>query len=238
TTVLAAHGVARHVRDEAADRCLRVIDATCPLVSKVHAEARRFARGGYDIVLVGHRDHEEVQGTLGEVPGIRLVEGPDDVESVEVGDPERVAFLTQTTLATDEVADTVERLRRRFPSLTGPAAADICYATQNRQEAVRALAGECDVMIVVGSANSSNSNRLVEVAERSGCPARLVDDWSELDLGWLAGAATVGVTAGASAPADAVTDVVGALAGLGPVDVLERRVATEDVAFALPGEVR
>ena len=237
--VIAAHGVAPEVHEEAHARGLRVIDATCPLVAKVHAEARRFARDGYRIVLVGHLDHEEVQGTVGEAPeAIAVVEEAGAAEQVQAADPERVAYLTQTTLAVDEVQEVVDALRARFPALTGPRADDICYATQNRQEAVRTLAAECDVMLVVGSRNSSNSNRLVEVAERFGCTARLVEDASELDDALVRDASTIGITAGASAPESLVQGVVDALAAFGPVDVVERDVVQESMRFTLPVEVR
>ena len=237
--VLAAHGVAPEVRADAYSRELRVIDATCPLVNKVHVEARRFARDGYRIVLVGHSDHEEVQGTLGEAPhAIDVVEHPADVDRLQPPDPQRVAFLTQTTLALDEVQEVVDRLRERFPAVVGPSADDVCYATQNRQEAVRALAGECDLLLVVGSRNSSNSNRLVEVAQRQGCASHLVEDASEIELSWLRDASTVGITAGASAPESLVRGVVDTLASLGSVTVREREVVHESVHFALPAEVR
>jgi len=237
--VIAAHGVAPEVHEEAHERGLRVIDATCPLVAKVHAEARRFARDGYRIVLVGHLDHEEVQGTVGEAPeAIEVVDEPAAADQVQASDPEHVAYLTQTTLAVDEVQEVVDALRARFPALTGPRADDICYATQNRQEAVRTLAAECDVMLVVGSRNSSNSNRLVEVAERFGCTARLLEDASELDDALVRDAATIGITAGASAPESLVQGVVDALAAFGPVDVVERDVVQESMRFTLPVEVR
>jgi 4-hydroxy-3-methylbut-2-enyl diphosphate reductase len=233
--VLSAHGVAPSVRAAAAARGLRVIDATCPLVAKVHAEARRFADAGYTVLLVGHAGHEEVVGTLGEAPEtIRLVQDAADAERVEVADPQRVAYVTQTTLAVDETADVVAILRRRFPALVGPRREDICYATQNRQQAVKTLAGACDAVLVVGSANSSNSNRLVEVAERHGARARLVEDETALDLGWLAGARTLGVTAGASAPEALVQRVLGALRGLGPLDIREHAVARETARFKIP----
>jgi 4-hydroxy-3-methylbut-2-en-1-yl diphosphate reductase len=238
-TVLAAHGVAPTVRAEADERGLRVIDATCPLVAKVHTEARSFARRDYDIVLIGHADHEEVEGTVGEAPDrIQIVDGPDDVSRLRVRNPEKVAYLTQTTLAVDDVADIVEALRTRFPNVTGPRADDICYATQNRQEAVRAIVGECDLVLVVGSRNSSNSNRLAEVARRSGTPAVLIEDASELDPELVAGATTIGLTAGASAPESLVEGVIAALGELGPVIVEHRPVLVEDVHFALPAEVR
>jgi 4-hydroxy-3-methylbut-2-enyl diphosphate reductase len=240
TVVLAAHGVSPDVRSEAAARQgFTVIDATCPLVAKVHHEARRYAARGYDIVLVGHEDHEEVIGTYGEAPDrMHVVATPDDVAALELDAGAPIAYLTQTTLATDETEEIVDALRSRFPELVGPPADDICYATQNRQDAVRAIAGECDLLLVVGSANSSNTARLVEVARREGCRAELVEDAGQLRLSWLDGAATVGITAGASAPESLVDDVVRALCTLGPVDVEERRTTSESVRFTLPPQVR
>jgi len=235
-TVLAAHGVAPTVRSDAAGRRLRTIDATCPLVAKVHNEARRYADLGYSIVLVGHSEHEEVVGTHGEAPdAIHIVEDVIDVRDLPLDLDAPVAFLTQTTLATDETAEVVDALRARFVNLTGPRADDICYATQNRQDAVRALASECELILVVGSRNSSNSNRLVEVALRSGCPAYLIEDETELRPSWLEGVETIGVTAGASAPESIVSRVVAALS---PTSVEERHVVTENVRFTLPQEVR
>jgi 4-hydroxy-3-methylbut-2-en-1-yl diphosphate reductase len=237
--VFSAHGVSPQVRSEAVHRRLNVIDATCPLVTKVHTEARRFARAGYRIVLVGHEGHEEVEGTTGEAPeAIQLIEGADQVGRLELRDGEQVAYLTQTTLAVDEVEDVVDALRDRFPQLTGPGSEDICYATSNRQDAVKALARECDLLLVIGSQNSSNSKRLVEVSEREGCRAQLLDDEREIDPEWLVGAHTVGVTAGASAPEILVDRVIGALAGLGPVEVQERQVVQESMQFTLPIELR
>jgi 4-hydroxy-3-methylbut-2-enyl diphosphate reductase len=239
TVIFSAHGVSPAVRTEAADRRLNVIDATCPLVSKVHAEARRYADRGFDIVLVGHEGHEEVEGTFGEAPErTHVIAGADEVDGLDVQDPERVAYLTQTTLAVDETAEVVEALRERFPALVGPKASDICYATQNRQDAVRALAAECDLVLVVGSTNSSNSRRLVEVSERAGCPALLIEDASEIPPELLIDAARVGLTAGASAPESLVQGVIRALDGLGATSVSERTVATEDVHFKLPLELR
>jgi 4-hydroxy-3-methylbut-2-en-1-yl diphosphate reductase len=239
TVVFSAHGVSPEVRSEAADRELRVIDATCPLVTKVHTEARRFAHSGHTIFLIGHQGHEEVEGTTGEVPdAVHVIEDPGDVEDVEVADPARVAYLTQTTLAVDEVSDVVAALRRRFPTLAGPGSDDICYATQNRQDAVKGLAGDCDLVLVIGSDNSSNSKRLVEVAERAGTSARLIDDETDIDLRALATAHTIGLTAGASAPEALVTSVLDALAGLGPIEVEERVVGQESMRFTLPVEVR
>ncbi|HZA76763.1 MAG TPA: 4-hydroxy-3-methylbut-2-enyl diphosphate reductase [Acidimicrobiales bacterium] len=236
--VFSAHGVSPAVEAAAAERGQAVIDATCPLVAKVHREVRRFSERDYSVVLVGHAHHDEVEGTIGEAPDIRLVSTADDAAAVDVPDPERVAYVTQTTLALDDVAEVVDVLRDRFPGLVGPAADDVCYATQNRQDAVRAIADECDLLLVVGSQNSSNSQRLVEVAERAGCPAHLVDDERDIDLAWLAGAATVGVTAGASAPSWIVDRVVASLGGLGPLDVRTRTVTAETVRFSLPEEVR
>ncbi len=239
TVIFSAHGVSPAVRGEARQRDLDVIDATCPLVSKVHAEARRFAATGFDIVLVGHAGHEEVDGTFGEAPDrIQIVASAEEVAGVRVADPERVAYLSQTTLAVDETEQVVAVLRERFPSAVGPASSDICYATQNRQDAVRALARDCDLILVVGSANSSNSRRLVEVAERAGCRARLIDDASQIPPVILQGARRIGLTAGASAPEALVEQVIDALGGLGKVTVSERTVATETMQFKLPPEVR
>jgi len=238
-TVFSAHGVSPAVRRMAAARRLQVIDATCPLVTKVHTEARRFARNGYTIVLVGHDGHEEVEGTTGEAPeAIRLIESADEVDRLDLERDRPIAYLTQTTLAVDEVDDVVTALRDRFPTLAGPGSDDICYATSNRQDAVRAIATECDLMLVIGSSNSSNSRRLVEVAERAGCAAKLLDDETGLDPAWLVSARTVGVTAGASAPEGLVERVVGALAGLGPVHVEERGIVDESVEFTLPAVLR
>ena len=237
--VFSAHGVSPMVREAARDRHLDVIDATCPLVSKVHAEARRFSQRGYTIMLVGHAGHDEIEGTLGEAPdAIRLVEDIHAAREVEARDPDRVAYLTQTTLAVDETSEIVETLRERFPQLAGPRTDDICYATQNRQDAVRALARDCDSILVVGSSNSSNSMRLVEVAERSGCPAHLVDGIGDVDPAWLRGVRTVGVTAGASAPERIVQDLVTSLRALGPVEVTENNGINENVRFGLPAELK
>jgi len=238
TAVFSAHGVSPDVRRNAGNRALDVIDATCPLVSKVHAEARRFAHEGRTIFLIGHDGHEEVEGTTGEAPdSIRLVQDMKDAERIEAPDPDRVAYLTQTTLAVDETNEIVEVLRARFPALRGPGSDDICYATANRQEAVRKVARDAEVVLVAGSQTSSNSKRLVEVAEREGARAYLVDDETELDVAWLHGVATVGVTAGASAPERIVDRLVGALAALGPVEVEERTTTHEDVQFNLPKEL-
>jgi 4-hydroxy-3-methylbut-2-enyl diphosphate reductase len=238
TVVFSAHGVSPAVRATAARRGLDVIDATCPLVSKVHAEARRFAQAGFDIVLVGHEGHEEVEGTFGEAPErTQVIASEAEVAALQVEDPARVAYLTQTTLAVDETTGVLDALRDRFPEAVGPPSSDICYATQNRQDAVRALAGECELVLVVGSENSSNSRRLVEVAERAGCEAMLVEGAEQIPPAALAGVRRVGVTAGASAPESLVRRVVDALGGLGAVNVSERRVTTENMHFKLPPEV-
>jgi 4-hydroxy-3-methylbut-2-enyl diphosphate reductase len=237
--VFSAHGVSPRVRAEAQRRHLNVVDATCPLVSKVHAEARRFGSDGYTVFLIGHEGHEEVEGTSGEMPEhIRVIDPDADIPGLEVPDPDRVAYLTQTTLAVDETRGVIERLRARFPEIAGPRSDDICYATQNRQDAVRALAAECDLVLVVGSRNSSNSNRLVEVARRSGAAARLLDDESQLEPAWFDGVRRIGVTAGASSPERIVQRMVNALEVFGPLERAERAVADETVHFALPREVR
>ncbi len=240
TVVFAAHGVSPAVRTEASRRPdLRVIDATCPLVAKVHHEVRRFAQLGHQIVVVGHADHEEVEGTVGEAPDlIQVVERVEQVDDLEIDASAPVAYLTQTTLATDETSAIVDRLRDRFPRIAGPHVDDICYATQNRQDALRKLATGCEVMLVIGSANSSNTARLVEVAARAGCRAHLVEDMGHVELGWLEGVRSVGVTAGASAPPDLVDEVVTALAALSGATVFEDVVAEETVHFALPPQVR
>ncbi|MBO0833863.1 MAG: 4-hydroxy-3-methylbut-2-enyl diphosphate reductase [Actinobacteria bacterium] len=238
--VFSAHGVAPEVRQEARDRSLRTIDATCPLVTKVHNEARRFAAQDYDILLIGHEGHEEVIGTTGEAPAnIHLVDGPGGGESVQVRDPAKVAWLSQTTLSVDETAETVAALRKKFPLLLDPPSDDICYATQNRQTAVKAIAAQAEIVIVVGSRNSSNSVRLVEVAREAGAAAAyLVDDASELDSGWLDGVATVGVTSGASVPEDLVTGVMDRLAEYGFGTVEEVEAVPERMTFGLPRELR
>ncbi|HWB65472.1 MAG TPA: 4-hydroxy-3-methylbut-2-enyl diphosphate reductase [Mycobacteriales bacterium] len=236
--VLAAHGVAPVVRQQAADRGLDVVDATCPLVAKVHQEVRRYAGADHTVVLIGHGDHEEVVGSAGEAPGqVRIVADEAAAEAVEVADPDRVAYVMQTTLAVDEAERVAAVLRRRFPKMRAPRHDDICYATSNRQQAVREIATGCDVVLVVGSANSSNSQRLVEVARRAGAASYLVDDATGIRPRWLAGARRVGVTAGASAPPELVDGVVTALSGLGPVRLTEHRAVDEDVRFGLPKEV-
>jgi 4-hydroxy-3-methylbut-2-enyl diphosphate reductase len=238
TVVFSAHGVAQSVRTEAARRGLNVIDATCPLVAKVHNEARRFDRLGYTVVLIGHDGHDETEGTLGEIPSrIQLVERPGDADRVVAPDPDKVAYLTQTTLAVDDVAEISGALRRRFPLIETPRSDDLCYATTNRQQSVKAIAAESDLVLVLGSANSSNSLRLVEVARRCGTRAHLVEDATSLRPEWLRGTHTVGITAGASAPPYLVDEVIGTLGELGPVQIEEREVARERVRFALPKEV-
>ncbi len=238
TVVFSAHGVSPQVKAVASERGLDVIDATCPLVNKVHAEARTYARMGKTVVLVGHDGHEEVEGTMGEAPeAIRLVERVEDLDRLEIDDPDQVAYLTQTTLSVDDTTHVVDALRERFPALAGPRSADICYATSNRQSALKAVARESDVVLVVGSVNSSNSVRLVEVSEKEGTPAYLIDDETDLDPVWLHGARTIGLTAGASAPERLVRRVIDELAGLGPVEVEDRTVARESIQFNLPKEV-
>ena len=238
--VFSAHGVAPQVRQDASDRNLRTIDATCPLVTKVHNEARRFAAQDYDILLIGHEGHEEVVGTTGEAPArIHLVDGPGGSDNVQVRDPARVAWLSQTTLSVDETNQTVAALRERFPQLLDPPSDDICYATQNRQAAVKEIARESDVVLVVGSRNSSNSVRLVEVALEAGATAAyLIDDATHLSGQWLDGAATVGVTSGASVPEDLIAGVLGWLAESGFGDVEEVETVREGTVFALPHELR
>ena len=238
--VFSAHGVSPAVREEARDRGLRTIDATCPLVTKVHNEARRFAAQDYDILLIGHEGHEEVVGTTGEAPAhIHLVDGPAGSDSVEVRDPAKVAWLSQTTLSVDETTETVSALRKRFPLLIDPPSDDICYATQNRQVAVKQIAADSDVVIVVGSLNSSNSVRLVEVARDAGARAAyLVDDASGIDPSWLDGVSTVGVTSGASVPEDLVAGVLAQLADSGFTDVEEVEAVQERMVFGLPRELR
>ena len=238
TAVFSAHGVSPQVREAAAKRRLRVIDATCPLVTKVHLEAIRFARMNYDILLVGHAGHEEVEGTMGEAASqIRLVSSVAEAESIDVKDPERVAFITQTTLSMEDTRPIVETLRRRFPKIQSPAKDDICYATQNRQVAVRALAKQAPLILVVGSRNSSNSNRLVEEAQLAGARAYLVDDVSQIDPAWLEGVETVGITSGASAPDFLVEEIVRRFGGRDAVEVEEVLTVEENVHFPLPPEV-
>lgn len=237
--VFSAHGVSPEVRREAARRGLATVDATCPLVAKVHAEARRFASDGYLVALIGHAGHEEVDGTLGEAPAATaLVESAADVAKLRPADPGKVAYLMQTTLAADEAGGVVDAILDRFPAARGPGSDDICYATTNRQRSVRAIAAESDVVLVAGSVNSSNSQRLVETAQRAGTSAYLVDSAEDIELGWLAGMSTIGITAGASAPPAVVGQIVDALSGLGAIETSEVVVATESVQFGLPRELR
>jgi 4-hydroxy-3-methylbut-2-enyl diphosphate reductase len=237
--VFSAHGVSPSVRAEAEQRSLQTIDATCPLVTKVHLEAERYARKGYQIVLVGHRGHVEVEGTLGHAPDrMLLVETAEDAERLEVRDPDRLAVLTQTTLSVDDTREILDVLRRRFPSIHAPSKDDICYATQNRQNAVKAIAQEADLVLVVGAPSSSNSNRLVEVARAAGSHAELIEDAGELAPDWLEGVRTVGVTAGASAPEGLVQEVISQLHQLGCGEVEEVSIVDEHVTFGLPPELR
>src|SRR5512144_849163 len=240
TVVFSAHGVSPEVHRQAEERSLKTIDATCPLVTKVHHEARRFAGEDYDILLIGHAGHEEVEGTAGEAPGhIQLVQSPEDVANIEVRDPAKVAWLSQTTLSVDETLETVAAIRERFPQLLDPPSDDICYATQNRQLAVKEISQNADLVIVVGSGNSSNSVRLVEVALEAGAKAaHRVDDASEIDEAWLEGVDTVSVTSGASVPDDLVEGVLGFPAERGYPDAKAVHTAEESLTFALPPELR
>ena len=240
TVVFSAHGVAPEVYEQAKARRLRAIDATCPLVTKVHQEARRYAADDYDILLIGHEGHEEVIGTAGEAPAhVQLVDGPDAVDSVTVRDPAKVVWLSQTTLSVDETLETVDRLKRRLPLLQSPPSDDICYATQNRQQAVKEMAAACDVVLVVGSTNSSNSVRLREVALGAGARAAyLIDFATEIDPAWLVGASTVGLTSGASVPEDLVDEVLDLLATHGFAEVSEVVAAEERLTFSLPQELK
>jgi 4-hydroxy-3-methylbut-2-en-1-yl diphosphate reductase len=237
--IFSAHGVSPAVRQEAKERNLQVIDATCPLVTKVHLEAVRFARQGYSIILIGHAGHDEVIGTLGEAPEATfLVSNVQDVEKLTVSDPEKIAYLTQTTLSLDETRDIVQRLQERFPAIKGPKTQDICYATENRQLGVKAVTSLTDVLLVVGSQNSSNSRRLVEVCQNDGVPAYLVDDSGEVNPKWLEGAATVAVTAGASAPENLVLELIDSLRTVFGFDSLEEmELKEEDVRFHLPADL-
>jgi len=237
TVIFSAHGISPAVREEARRRGLRVVDATCPLVTKVHLEAIRYAREGYSIILIGHEDHDEVIGTLGEAPErIIVVDSVEEVERLVLPDPEKVAYLTQTTLSVDDTRDVIEALRRKFPKIVGPSRDDICYATQNRQTAVKRLVDDVDVLLVIGAANSSNAKRLVEVARTAGTPSHLINDVRDIQPEWLAGVARVGITAGASTPEILVSQAVETLRGEG-VKVREVHVVEEDVRFALPLEL-
>jgi 4-hydroxy-3-methylbut-2-en-1-yl diphosphate reductase len=238
-TVFSAHGVSPAVHAEAGRRGLQTIDATCPLVTKVHREVVKFAREGYTIVLIGHAGHEEVEGTMGEAPDHTvLVETEADVDALEIEDPERVAYVSQTTLSVDETRAIIARLREKFPAITGPRTDDICYATTNRQAAVKAMAAQCDLVLVIGSQNSSNSQRLVEVARDHGAEAHLIDNAGQVDEAWLEGKAVVGISSGASAPEELVDSLVQFFRERGVEDVSEFEVVREDVRFMLPKTIR
>lgn len=240
--VFSAHGVSQDVRAQAAERGLRVFDATCPLVTKVHLEVARHCKGGFDVVLIGHRGHPEVEGTMGQCAAdggrMHLVEDLDDVAGLAIADPDRVAYVTQTTLSVDDTAGIIDALRKRFPKLTGPKKSDICYATQNRQDAVRDLADRADLVLVVGSTTSSNSNRLRELAEKAGTPTYLIDGADDIQREWLADGARVGLTAGASAPELLVEQVIQRLRDWGAAAVEEQSGIRENVTFALPKELQ
>lgn len=237
-TVFSAHGVAKRVEQVARERQLPVIDATCPLVAKVHAEGRRYAAGGREIVLVGHAGHAEVEGTIGQIPGrVHLVQTVEDVATLEVGTPDQLAYVTQTTLSVDDTRGIISALKARFPAIVGPDVRDICYATQNRQQAVRDLAQQVEMILVVGSRNSSNSNRLREIGAELGLPSYLIDDAAALQPGWFDGVGTVGLTAGASAPEMLVRGVIEGLRRFGPVEVATLPGVAEDVRFKFPAEV-
>ena len=238
-TIFSAHGVARKVQDEAAERGLRVLNATCPLVSKVHAQGRHYLRNGRTVILIGHAGHPEVEGTLGQIPGpVILVQTESDVNGLDLAEDTPIAYVTQTTLSIDDTRNIIDALKARFKNIVGPDTSDICYATQNRQSAVRKLCKVADVILVVGSKNSSNSNRLREIGLEEGIPSYLIADGKELDSAWLAGVATVGLTAGASAPEELVFDVIEALRRHGPVEVEEMDGVRETLEFRLPKELR
>ncbi len=239
TVVFSAHGVAPSVHKNSEEQGLKTIDATCPLVTKVHAEARHYAKRGYTVVLIGHEGHEEVEGTMGEAPeAIILVESPEDAETVDLSHAEKLSYITQTTLSVDETNEVIEVLRRRFPWIEAPKKEDICYATTNRQRAVKAMLSEIQLLLVIGSRNSSNSNRLVEVARAAGVASHLIDDETEIDESWLEGVETLGVTSGASAPERLVDRVIGWFRERGVTDVEPFTDETEDVTFKLPVEIR
>jgi 4-hydroxy-3-methylbut-2-enyl diphosphate reductase len=239
TVVFSAHGVAPRVHENAERRRLRTIDATCPLVTKVHVEAKKFAAQGYTIVLIGHEGHEEVEGTMGEAPErIVLIQSEEDVDTLEVDDPNRIAYISQTTLSVDETRAIINRLREKFPAIVGPRTDDICYATTNRQAAVKQLARACDLVLVIGSDNSSNSNRLVEVAREEGSESHLIDNELQVEEDWLSGKRVVGITSGASAPEELVERLVQFFRSRGTTDVQELEVVEEDVRFMLPKAIR
>jgi 4-hydroxy-3-methylbut-2-enyl diphosphate reductase len=239
TVVFSAHGVAPTVHENAINRNLRTIDATCPLVTKVHVEAKKFAAEDYTIVLVGHEGHEEVEGTMGEAPGsIVLVQSVEDADALEVKDPSRIAYITQTTLSVDETREIINRLRERFPQIVGPRTDDICYATTNRQAAVKQLARHCELVLVIGSRNSSNSNRLVEVAREYGAESHLIDNESQVQEEWLEGKERIGITSGASAPEELVQRLIQFFRARGTTEIEELDVIREDVRFMLPKSIR
>lgn len=244
TVIFSAHGVSQSVRQEAAKRALRVFDATCPLVTKVHLEVARRCRDGYEVILIGHRGHPEVEGTMGqclredENAHIHLVVTDEDVEQLEIASPEKIAYVTQTTLSMDDTDQVIQALKKRFPHITGPKKKDICYATQNRQDAVKELASRCDLVLVVGSPNSSNSNRLREIAEKHGTPAYLIDGPDDIDKSWLKNSTHIGLTAGASAPEILVESVVAKLRTWGVSESIENKGKREEVVFSLPKELQ
>ena len=238
-TVFSAHGVSQKVEEDASARGLKPLDATCPLVSKVHKEGQRYATKGYEVVLIGHENHPEVEGTLGQIPGmVHLVSEVEDVEKLQVRNPEKVAYVTQTTLSVDDTRDVIQALRKRFPNIAGPDIKDICYATQNRQAAVRALAAQVELMLVVGAQNSSNSNRLCEVSNDSGIPSYLVEDPSKIDPEWIRGKNTIGITAGASTPEELVQDLIEKLREYDELEIATMGGISENVRFSLPVSLR
>ena len=238
-TVFSAHGVSKKVEQDASLRSLQPIDATCPLVSKVHNEGRRYAARGYDIILIGHKDHPEVEGTMGQIPGtVLLVSDLEDVEALKVSDPDKVAYITQTTLSVDDTREVISALRRRFPLIKGPDVKDICYATQNRQAAVRSLAAQVDLMLVVGAQNSSNSNRLCEVGKDSGVPSYLIDDPAKINPEWLVGKESIGITAGASTPEELVQELIEKLGMYADLEISTMDGIVENVHFSLPASMQ
>ena len=238
-TVFSAHGVSKKVEEDASLRSLQPIDATCPLVSKVHNEGRRYAARGYDIILIGHKDHPEVEGTMGQIPGtVLLVSDLEDVEALKVRDPDKVAYITQTTLSVDDTREVISALRRRFPLIKGPDVKDICYATQNRQAAVRSLAAQVDLMLVVGAQNSSNSNRLCEVGKDSGVPSYLIDDPAKINPEWLVGKESIGITAGASTPEELVQELIEKLGMYADLEISTMDGIVENVHFSLPASMQ
>ena len=238
-TVFSAHGVSKKVEQDASLRSLQPIDATCPLVSKVHNEGRRYAAKGYDIILIGHKGHPEVEGTMGQIPGtVLLVSDLEDVEALKVRDPDKVAYITQTTLSVDDTREVISALRRRFPLIQGPDVKDICYATQNRQAAVRSLAAQVDLMLVVGAQNSSNSNRLCEVGEDNGVPSYLIDDPAKINPEWLVGKESIGITAGASTPEELVQELIEKLGEFADLEISTMDGIVENVHFSLPAAMQ